>query len=89
MARIKIIGLTNGDPTPFDNTYLVEYDPMRPGVSPEGEPMLAHMVTTRDPEQATVFSPAEALALWQLSNGVRPDGKPNRPLTAFNVEISY
>ncbi len=46
---------------------------------------------TRDPLDAIQFSTApEAMALWKMQSNLKPireDGKPNRPLTAFNVQI--
>jgi len=87
MAKIKILGLANGEPTPFDEQYVVEYDPSRSGVDPAGRPMIAHLVTTADPAKAKEYTTAEALEQLRRSHGVRFDGKPNRPLTAFHVEI--
>ena len=85
---IKLIGLINGGSTPFDGQYLVEYDPTRQGVDPNGDPMYAHIVCTPDPAKALQLTFAEAAELWQKSAGTRWDGKPNRPITAFSVEIS-
>jgi hypothetical protein len=46
---------------------------------------------TTDPLQAKMYADAkEATAEWRAVSHVRPvrpDGKPNRPLTAFTVEI--
>jgi hypothetical protein len=88
MKRILIVGLCDGSATPFDGKYVLEYDPTRPGVSPDGEAMIAHLRVTEDPNAARQFQDAgEALAFWKLAHGLRPDGAPNRPLTAFTVEI--
>lgn len=92
MPSVMLIhGLINGPPTPFDGEYLVEYDPDRPSLSPDGHPMIAHIRTTPDPAQARVFaSGSEAMECWRQQSTrdpVRPDGRPNRPLTAFTVEI--
>jgi len=88
---IRIIGLINGGKTAFDGQYLVQYDPGRGGVEPvTGRPMLCHMVTHPDVEQATKYSVTDAVKVWQAvdpRHPVRADGKPNRPLTAFSVEI--
>ena len=68
--------------------YLVEYDPTRPGVSPEGISLHAHVVVTPYSKEAKRFaSVKEALEYWRTSFGVRWDGEPNRPLTFFNVEV--
>jgi hypothetical protein len=45
-------------------------------------------VTTEDPLLATEFpTVADAEECWKRAFGVRKDGRPNRPLTAFVVEI--
>ena len=90
MTRIKIVGLGAGGETPFDGKYLAEYDPKKPGVDPNGRPMTAHVVCTEDPEKALVFpSAVEALEKWREPSGhIRWDGKPDRPLTAFTVEVA-
>jgi len=88
-TRIKIIGLNSGQPTEFDGKWLAEYDPARQGFDSEGRPMIAHIKITDDPMKALMFDdPRDALKLWQKSDGIRPDGKPNRPLTAFHVEFT-
>jgi len=84
---IRIIGLVNGGETEFDGQYLTEYDPTRDGVSPSGEPMLCHLRTTPDIDKAARFTTEQAFETWKLSHGVRPDGRPSRPLSAFSVEI--
>ncbi len=77
--------------SPFIGQYLVEFDPERDGVDPFGREMIAHIVTTPDREKAKVFETFEqAHACWTQvceREPVRPDGKPNRPLTAFTVAI--
>lgn len=88
MAKLYIVGLLNEEPTPFDRQWVVEYDPTRPGVDPEGRPMIAHLVTSPDPNEAQEFASVhEAETCWKQTYGVRKDGRPNRPLTAFVVEI--
>ena len=88
MATIRIISLADGDPSPFDGQYVAEYDPHRDGVAPDGRPMICHLVTTPDREKALDLEAGKAFELWRKSCGMREDGKPNRPLTAFTVEIS-
>ena len=67
-----------------DPTYLQDFDPDRH--DGRGE-----IGTTRDRGKAMRFANAgEALETWRRPSEVRPlrpDGKPNRPLTAFTVEI--
>lgn len=87
---ITIVGLNSGEPTEFDNQYLVEYDPTDTTyISPRGEPMIARIVTTPDPNKAKIYSGLEeAFDELNQSFGVRADGRPNRPLTAFSVTVS-
>lgn len=89
---MKLIGLVNGMPSALDGTYLVSYDPDREGSDPEGNRMLAHIDTTPDLDKAAGFrTAADAMLLWKRASKrwpERPDGKPNRPLTAFSVEVS-
>lgn len=88
MPKLLIVNLVNGEPTPFDGQWLVEYDPTRRGVDPHGKPMTAHLVTTDDARLAKEFETiADAEECWKQSFGLRKDGRPNRPLTAFVVEI--
>ncbi len=85
----RLGGLVNGEPTELDGQWLVEYDPTRPGVSPTGRPMTAHIVCSPDPAQARQFTSLKEIhALWTSPSGrVRPDGHPDRPLTAFNLVV--
>ena len=45
---MQIVGLLDGDPTPFDGQYLVRYDPERDGRDPDGHVMQAVVETTPD-----------------------------------------
>lgn len=87
---IQIVGLVLGEPSPFDGEWLVEYDPNQRGVDRDGDEMFAHVKTTATLAEARRFTTAEALAYWKQVSARwprRPDGKPNRPLTAFTVSI--
>ena len=87
---IKILGLCNGGETGFDGQYVVEYDPARDGEDKRGLPMLCHLKTSPHEEEAARYTTEEAFELWRAVDPrvpVRPDGKPNRPLTAFTVEV--
>lgn len=88
---IRVWGLAGGDTTGFDGQFLVEYDPNRRGHDPDGRPMLAHVRTTPHPGAALTFpTGVEAWALWRQQSTRwprRPDGRPNRPLTAFTIEV--
>jgi hypothetical protein len=50
-----------------------------------------HMTTTRDVRKAMLFLTAgDAMAYWQTQSKtvpLRDDGKPNRPLTAYTIDI--
>jgi hypothetical protein len=71
------------DPRP--GAYLRSYDP-------DAYKGLGQAVWTEDPKLAKLFpSPKDAWEAWQAQSTVRPlrdDGKPNKPLTAFSVEIT-
>jgi hypothetical protein len=64
--------------------YLVDYEPER---APKGEQWLW---TTDDFGRATRFADhGEWFELYRTSVGTRPwDGKPDRPITAFHVEVT-
>lgn len=86
---IRIIGINDGTPTDYDGQWVVEYDPTRAGVSPSGQPMTAHLVATADRSRARRFNDAAALyALVRATTGrLRPDGRPDQPMTAFHLAI--
>lgn len=87
---IQIVGLINGQPTEYDGQFVVEYDPSRDGMI-NGMPMLCYLRTTPNVEQATRYASDQAFELWRSvdkRNPVRPDGRPNRPFTAFSISVS-
>jgi hypothetical protein len=81
---IRVLGdALGGDAGGDAGQYLKAYDP----AAEDGRGLL---VTTTDPAEAKRYSAAEALAEWKRVSRVRPrrpDGKPNRPLSAFTIEI--
>jgi hypothetical protein len=83
---IQIIGTAAGEPSPMDGRYLVEYDP--PTLTRAG---WGKGVIRTSPEIANAKrfqDAAAAFAEWKRENGRRwYDGKPNRPLTAWTIEI--
>jgi hypothetical protein len=89
---LTLVELASGRPSPFDGQYLKEYDPNRDGETPDGDLLLAHIVTTPDIEEAMKFeSMQEVHKIWTRVDDrdpIRPDGKPNRPLTAFTIQAS-
>jgi hypothetical protein len=68
----------------FDSSYLEWYDPDKPD---EAEPMMGF---TYELAKAKRFSTAvDVFEEWRRirkPDPVRPDGKPNRPLSAFTIE---
>lgn len=80
---IRIVGANLDVVTRDDGRFLSFYDPH------DGEH--GRIETTADVDKALVFDNAgAALECWKQVNRnkpVRPDGKPNRPLTAFTVEL--
>jgi hypothetical protein len=85
-ATMKIVALANGKPTAAAGNYVQSFNPdLNEGYG--------DLVLTERIEDAMRFdSPADAFAFWKKQAAPpyhhRPDGKPNRPLTAFSVEIS-
>lgn len=84
---IKIVGLADGAPHEFAGKYVVNYDPSPDGV-PLGECVL---VVDEDVQRAKRYPDAFAAGNeWKrvdTRQPIRADGRPNRPLTAFSVEI--
>lgn len=89
---IKLVGIRDEiiDPP----LWVQEYDPDVRAIEPNDRwPYPTGMlVSTDDPADARRFDTfAEAVECWRQQSTVspfRPDGLPNRPLTAFTVEIS-
>lgn len=85
---LRIDGDALGNATPFDGQWITEYDPSRMGIAPDGRPLFCHLKTTREIRNAKMFDTAgEAIMFFRRDYGVRTDGKPNRPLTAFNIWV--
>lgn len=61
--------------------WIIRYDPQNARL---GEQWIW---TTDNRAEATRYVAEEWLALYGTSIGTRPDGKPDRPITAFYVEI--
>lgn len=85
---IQIINIPGGPLTGFEGEYLVHYDPNCNGIDNLGHPLLCHVVTTPDRDQATRYDdPIGEYRKVDERMRRRLDGKMNRPLTAFSVEI--
>lgn len=83
---IRLVACTQG-PSPFEGQYLASYDAdAGPHVYPTGT-----LTATPHKSDALRFASAvEAFALWRSTSTrtpVRPDGRPNRPLTAWTIEV--
>lgn len=86
---IKLLALGSSGPLFEEPLWVVSFDP---DVHGEGYPYpTGNLVTTIDPADALpfdTFSSAFEFARQQSTVfPTRPDGEPNRPLTAFTVEI--
>jgi hypothetical protein len=81
---IRIMGVADGRPSTAEGLYVRDMDVD----AHEGRGLLD---ATPFVEDALHFeSHADALAYWQRVSDVapvRPDGKPNRPLTAYTVTL--
>jgi hypothetical protein len=88
---IRLIGLVDGSPHRSSGQYIVLYDPDYH--LPDGSYDGGALACTPDLQEASRFTMAEAVALFRSGpscpcHRLRPDGRPNRPLTAFTVVIS-
>lgn len=86
MSRVlRVLGLADGRSTRYAGMYLRDWrvDPRRPGI--------AMLTVTDDPATARVFPDVmSAIDYWRAVSPiypVRPDGQPNRPLTAYAMEV--
>jgi hypothetical protein len=81
---LKIIGFPSGELCGCADQYVRQFDP-------DAHDGRGDLITTRDKSKALKFpSMREAMALWKQQSKVQPlrgDGRPNRPLTAFTVEV--
>ena len=83
-CRIKIVGFANGIFCPFVGQYVKYFD--FEAYNGEGGGLF-----TDDPDEAMEFvNPGAAMDFWRtpsLTVPVRPDGKPNKPMTCCTIEI--
>ena len=83
-AVILAVGFADGSPCPHANHWLQHFDH-------EADNGQGHGVFTLDPDYAMRFpSAAEAMQFWNRQSKVRPrrpDGRPNKPMTALTVVI--
>ena len=81
---IKIVGAASGHPTGLEGQYVKSFDP-------EAFQGRGDVIATMNKNDAMHFdSFTQAHAFWNQQSKLRPlrpDGRPNKPLTAFTVEI--
>lgn len=81
---LKIVGWMLDRPCPITGEYLEKFD----FEQPQTEQL---MWFTSDPAQAQAFPDAgAAIEAWKTVrqfDGLRPDGMPDRPLSAFSVTV--
>lgn len=84
MKVIRAICFANGTPCPHAGQFLKS-------ANFEAFGGQGHMTFTDDIDKALKFATAgDAIALWgtqSKTKPLRPDGQPNKPLTALTVEI--
>lgn len=84
MLVLQLIADALGEPSPFEGKYLKKFDP-------EFDAYDGLIEVTADLSEALRFADFEAgLACWKQQSRtvpLRPDGEPNRPLTAFTVRF--
>ena len=84
-AIIRIVGLATSETTSADGMYVTEYTPD----GNDGQGMLT--LTPHRHAAKRYSSKADAMAQWMAvsrTHPTRPDGKPNRPMSAFSVEVT-
>ena len=80
---IHILETAAGVATEFDNSFVKAYDPA--WVHPDGYDG-GILEVTQDPAEAMQFpTMLAAYRKWKEAYGMREDGMPNRPLTAWMV----
>ena len=85
MARIRIVGLATGQPTKASGLWVKSY-------TPDGFGGRGDLVLTENQREAKVYESATAaIEDWQRVSATHPrrpgDGKPNRPMSAFTIEV--
>jgi hypothetical protein len=82
-VRIRILALADGRQSPYAGRYLKSFDP-------EAHHGRGDLVTTADYTRAWTGTAEEAVRLWKAipkNAPRRPDGKANRPFTAFTIQM--
>jgi len=87
-VRIQLLDLADGGQHELNGQYLVSYDADYHW--PDGSYHGGKLICTPHVERAPMFPIERAYEIYKSGpmcrcHRKRPDGKPNRPLTAFNV----
>jgi len=81
---IRAIGFAGNDPCPHAGQYLEDFDHHTPDGRGFGK-------FTSDPAKAKQFkATSDAMIFWGTQSTtvpLRPDGKPNKPLTALSISV--
>lgn len=81
---LRLVGLADGRKSGFERMYVKDY-------SPDGHGGRGSLQATSNLDEARRFgSLVEAMEEWRRVSATHPtrrDGKPNRPLTAYTVEM--
>ena len=78
---VQILGLAAGFPCDVEGHWIVDYDPH----FADGR---GKVDTTTDRSEAKVWPDMLAFHTdYREAHGLRPDGKPNRPLTAYHLNV--
>jgi hypothetical protein len=84
MTVIKLVEFADGSFTPHAGWYVKGFDP-------DYHEGVGFVLPTKDKMKAKRFeSPGDALDFWKTRSKVRPfrpDGLPNRPMTAYTIEV--
>jgi len=83
---IKIVGAAIGSPCPERGMYVASYDP-------DGNDGMGTITFTENPDEALKYdNMVVAMDAYRAVSNTHPtrlDGLPNRPLTAYTVELLY
>jgi hypothetical protein len=88
MITLRLIGVHSGEPTEHDGLYVVDYDPTP--ICEDGHEPYIYLELAERREDARQFATLEeAIRFYRMESaaGPRPDGQPDRPLTAYTVEF--
>jgi hypothetical protein len=84
---IRLGTRADGGPSPFADSYLMEFDPTRILVHPDGTEEYIIAVTDDKTEALQFADVSQAMDYYMQSVGTRRDGEPDRPLMEFNFSI--